>query len=288
MTKKKGLLFYSLSLGSIVLFVPSGNMVAKEGLPEGVYYHCTGKEINKIIHCDDFKKYKEINLADPAQKEKLAIEIFKIFTLEDVKKTNDWNIDLLNESISIVQPILEKHFKNMVKSFYRISKSDEEFELFKKDPISYLKKHGSFPFADGEFLPGKHYTNADYLAMGEDVRVRFKKKELPEEDKIGYIASTTTSSIAAYRTETNASFNTGSLSETRTEYGYTTRSASMSFGGDRLRLKLPDTPQPTRMKITGEEPVAESHTLFSANGNGALKEEKGVMFNTESLMRLKK
>lgn len=288
MTKKKGLLFFSMSLSSMILFVPAGTSFAKDGVPGGGFFQCTGKESNKIIHCDDFKKYKEINIADPSQKEKLAIELLRAFSSEDVRKVNSWNVELLNESINVVQPKLDKHFKNMLKSLYRIAKNDEEFEKFKKDPILYLKKHGSFPFAEGEFLPGKFYTNADYLAMGEDVRARYKNKEIPVQNNFGYIGTSTSSSLAASHTESNASFSTGSLSESRTEYGYTTHSASMAFGGDRLRLKLPHAPPTTRMKITGEEPVAESHTLFNAEGAGSIKEVKSVMFNTEELMRLKK
>lgn len=286
MTKKKGLLFFSLSLSSMVLFVPGGGAFAKDGVPEGVFYQCSGKESTKVIHCDDFKKYKEVNTADPAQKEKLALELLRAFSSDEVRRVNEWNVDLLNDSINVVQPKLDKHFKNMLKSLYRIAKNDEEFDKFKKDPILYLKKHGSFPFGEGEFLPGKFYTNADYLAMGEDIRDRYKRREIPQENNFGYIGTTTSSSLAASRTESNAAFSTGSLSESRTELGYTTHSATMAFGGDRLRLKLPEPPPAINMKITGEDPVP--NTLIGTNGKSAVKEIKGAMFNTEELMRLKK
>lgn len=236
---KKALCYYSNILLVTIIFIPDSSLSQEQVF--GDVLTCTSKIKSNVISCSDLHKYELISVNDPSEKIKLVNELLANITNEEVQSIRNWNIDLLRESMPQVEEQLGKHLKSIAQSLYRISKSEEEFKKYERNPILYLKKYGAFPINDGEFLPGIKLSNEEYLNIGKDVKRRYEDKLLPPESELAYIYSSKSETLAIRSTETNYDFKTGSLSESKTEYGYSSKTNSLSFSsGNKLIISLPN------------------------------------------------
>ena len=230
--KKKGFRFFSESLKIWIVFVPLIEYSNGAEVESDIWLECSKKDFTRgIIVCENQNNYKPLVL--PIDEAVLSLELLRNITRGEVGNLRQENYQLLEKNFDTLYEKMAGASRNLGSTLILLSNNSDEYEKFKNNPLDYLDERGVFPFQKGEYLTGVPFKAEEYVKFVDGVIASLGKKELGNADIMAAIATTSTSSLAATRTETHYSFSTGSLSETRTSAGYSTGSGTMAFTSGR-------------------------------------------------------